>query len=88
VPANVRVLLGLVMTRPRRGGDGIDESMLVVAHLGATADRQGATVDRPGAASDRQDAIVDRMGPASDRQDATADHPGAIIDVRVLASTV
>jgi hypothetical protein len=58
VLANVRVLLFLVMTQLRYAGDGTAESMLIIAHLGATADRQGVVVDRPSAASDRQSAIV------------------------------
>jgi hypothetical protein len=53
VPANVRLLLGLAMTRLRRASDGTAESMLVVARFGAAADCQGAAVDRLGAASDR-----------------------------------
>jgi hypothetical protein len=51
--ANIRVLFGLVTMRSSRAGDGAAESMLVVTCLGATADRQGAAVDRPGATSDR-----------------------------------
>jgi hypothetical protein len=39
VPANMRVLLGLVAMRPRSVGDGAAESMLVAARLGAAADR-------------------------------------------------
>jgi hypothetical protein len=54
VLANVKVLFGLVTMRRRRAGDGAAESMLVVTHLGATADRQGAAINRPGDASDHQ----------------------------------
>jgi hypothetical protein len=53
VLANVRVLLVLVTTQPRCASDGAAESMLIVSHLGAAADGQGAAVDRLGATSDR-----------------------------------
>jgi hypothetical protein len=59
---DVRVLCGLVTTRPSHVGDSAAESMLAVAHLGATIDRQGAAVDHPGAASDHQGATIDSSG--------------------------
>jgi hypothetical protein len=85
VPANMRVLLGLVAIRPRSVGDGAAESMLVVARLGAAADRQGAAIDRLGSANDREVATVNRTGAASDHQGATVDRPGAIIDNQCAA---
>jgi hypothetical protein len=58
----------LVMTLSSHVGDDASETVPVIAHQGATADRQGATVDRlgvigahPGAASDCHGAIVDHQ---------------------------
>jgi hypothetical protein len=78
VLANVRVLFGLVMTRLSRAGNGTAESMLVIAHLGATADHQGATIDHLGAARDRQGATADRLG-------AIGNHQGAVTDCKALS---
>jgi hypothetical protein len=58
VQANVSVLLGLVMMRPRCAGDGVAELMMVVACLGAAADRQFVAVDRSGDANDRHGATT------------------------------
>jgi hypothetical protein len=43
---NMRVLFGLVTMQPSRPDDDVAELTLVVARLGATANHQGATVDR------------------------------------------
>jgi hypothetical protein len=75
VLANMRVLFGLVMTQSSHAGDSVVESMLVVARLGASADRQGAigdhqgaTVDRTGATGDHQGAVIERLRAAIDLQ--------------------
>jgi hypothetical protein len=80
VLANMRVLLGLMMTRLGRAGDDAVESMMVITRLGATIDRQGATIEHLGAASDHQGATVDCTGVASDHHGATIDHSGAASD--------
>jgi hypothetical protein len=80
VLANVRVLLVLVTTQPRRASDGTVESMLILARMGVAADRQGAAVDRPGAASDRHGATIDRTGAASVRLSASNDSQGVTAD--------
>jgi hypothetical protein len=78
--ANVRVLFGLVMTRLSRVGDGVSESMLGVAHLGAAADRQGAAVDRQGPVAYRRvpPPTVRVPSPAGRVLSSTADCQGVI----------
>jgi hypothetical protein len=77
---NVRVLLGLVTTRPSHAGDDAAESMLAVIRLGATANHQGAIDDRPGVIVDRPGATDDHPGVVTNRKGATANHQGAAID--------
>jgi hypothetical protein len=77
---NMWAFLGLVMMWPRCAGDGAAESVLVIARLGATTDRQGAVVDRPGAGNDHQFGTVDHTSAASDRLGAVVDHQGATVD--------
>jgi hypothetical protein len=78
--ANVRVLFGLVMTRLSRVGDGVSESMLGVARLGAAADHQGAAVDRQGPVAYRRvpPPTVRVPSPAGRVLSSTIDCQGAV----------
>jgi hypothetical protein len=82
----MRVFFGLVKTWLSHAGDGDAESMLVVAHLGATTNHQGAAIDRPGAARDRQGATIDRLGAIGDRQGAATNCKAPSPAVKVLSS--
>jgi hypothetical protein len=76
----MRMLLGLAVTQPSCANDGAIESMLTIACLGATTDRQGPTVDHPSAIDDHHGATIDRLGVAGDCQGATIDRMGAAVD--------
>jgi hypothetical protein len=100
VLANVRVLFGLVKTRLSHDGNGAAKATLVVARLGAAADRQGAVINRPGAANACQGVdidckgVINHRGIAIDCQGAaidcqgTADCQGVIAGHRVPSSAV
>jgi hypothetical protein len=101
VLANGRVLFGLETTRLSHSSNGAAESMLGIARLGAAADHQGGTVDRPGAADAHQGVVADykgvvdcrgitadRQGAVVGRQGTTADCQGAITGRRMPSPTV
>jgi hypothetical protein len=67
----------LVTTLMSHASADATELVLVVAHQGTAADRQGAAIDCLRAAADRQRVVVDRQGATADRQHATVDRPGA-----------
>jgi hypothetical protein len=61
-------------------GDDDAESVLAIAHQGATTDRHGVAVDQLGTIVDRLGAAGTRQGAAINRLGAIITHQGASID--------
>jgi hypothetical protein len=70
----------MVTTMPSDVADGTTESVLVIACQCATANSQGAIIDRPGATSAHQGAAVDHLNAVVGHQGVTGAHQGVPAD--------